>query len=115
MVIVDEVPPFIWQGADALQHWSGDLASDAQQHGITDQKVTLGRTTRLESSGDRAYAIVDAVYSFKQNGVANARSRTDDVRAEQSDCRLAHQRLGLDRTQGTTGARDSYLSPMVAG
>jgi hypothetical protein len=70
LVIIDEVPPFVWRGHDAFKSWNQDLASNDQKLGITDQLVTLGETTRVELSGDRAYAVVAAVYTYKQKGVA---------------------------------------------
>ena len=70
LVIIDEVPPFIWRGAKAFQAWSTALASASKQAGITDQMVTISAPTRTESSGDSAYVIVPAVYTYKEKGVA---------------------------------------------
>jgi hypothetical protein len=70
LTIVDEVPPFIWRGADAFTAWAAALQADAKAHGETDQMVTLGKMTRSETSGDRAYVVVPAVYSFKRGGTA---------------------------------------------
>jgi ketosteroid isomerase-like protein len=70
LVIIDEVSPFIWRGAKALQTWVADLDRDAKKHGITDQKVTLSPPTRVETTAAEAYVIVPTVYSFKENGVA---------------------------------------------
>jgi ketosteroid isomerase-like protein len=63
--IIDEVPPYLWQGADAFKSWANDLGSDASKNGITDAWVALGDTVRQEIDGDNAYVIVDAVYTFK--------------------------------------------------
>jgi hypothetical protein len=70
LVIIDEVPPFIWQGHDAFKTWSADLAANDKTLGITDEAVTLGDTTRVERTADRAYAVVAVVYTYKQKGVA---------------------------------------------
>lgn len=70
LVIVDEVPPFLWRGAQALKTWAADLEADAKKHGMTDQKVTLSPATRVESNGRDAYVVVPAVFSFKQGDVA---------------------------------------------
>jgi hypothetical protein len=70
LVIIDEVPPFIWRGTKAFQAWSTALDSVSKQAGITDQMVTISAPTRVESSGDSAYVIVPAVYSYKEKGVA---------------------------------------------
>jgi ketosteroid isomerase-like protein len=70
LVIVDEVPPYLWRGAKAFQAWSTDLQNDATKNGMTDATVTLSAPTRMESSGDQAYVVVPAVYAFKQRGSA---------------------------------------------
>ena len=74
LVIIDEVPPFMWRGADALKSWAADLTADAKKAGMTEQKVTLGRATRAEVIGNDAYVVVPAVYSFEQGGVAKRES-----------------------------------------
>ena len=70
LFIVDEVPPFAWNGAKAFQAWAGDLESYAKANGISDQMVTIKAPTRTEINGVHAYVIVPSVYSFKQKGVA---------------------------------------------
>jgi ketosteroid isomerase-like protein len=68
--ITDEVPPYLWRGPQALQTWSADLESDALKRGITDPAVTISAATREETTGDQAYVVVPAVYTFKEKGVA---------------------------------------------
>lgn len=70
LVILDEVAPFLWRGARAFQQWSTDLDNDAKKKGITDQMVKIGAPTRTETSGDQAYVVVPAAYTFKERGVA---------------------------------------------
>jgi hypothetical protein len=70
LVIVDEVPPFLWRGPRAFQQWSTDLDTDAKKQGMTEPMVKLGTPTRTEVSGDHAYVVIPAVYTFKQRGVA---------------------------------------------
>lgn len=50
--------------------WSTALDSISKQAGITEQMVTISAPTRTESSGDSAYVIVPAVYTYKEKGVA---------------------------------------------
>lgn len=70
LAIIDEVPPYHWQGAQAFQAWSADLGLDVQKKGLTDARVTLGTPTRQETDGDSAYLVVPAVFTFKQRGMA---------------------------------------------
>jgi hypothetical protein len=69
LVILDEVPPYLWTGADAFKAWSAALDTDAKKQGMTEPMVTISAPTRVESSGDRAYVVVPAVFTFKLRGV----------------------------------------------
>ncbi len=68
LVIIDEVPPYQWQGPGAFKAWGDALAAYDKSQGITNEFVKLGEITRTEVGGDRAYVIVDVVYRFKQHG-----------------------------------------------
>ena len=70
LTIIDEVPPYLWHGPQAFASWSADLAGFDKAQGITDEAVTIGASTRTETTGERAYVVVPAVYVFKQGGVA---------------------------------------------
>jgi ketosteroid isomerase-like protein len=70
LAIIDEVPPHLWRGPQAFQAWNADLDSDAKKRGMTDPKVTISAPTREETSGDNAYVVVPAVFTFKENGKA---------------------------------------------
>lgn len=68
--IIDEVPPYLWEGPKAFETWAADLAKNDAAAGITEEKVTLGAVTREVASPDTAYVIVAATYTFRQKGVA---------------------------------------------
>ena len=68
--ILDEFPPHAWQGATAFADWGKDFNDFAQKNGITDPVVTLGKTLHVDITGDRAYVVVSATYSYKQKGKA---------------------------------------------
>jgi hypothetical protein len=70
VTIIDEVPPYIWQGPKAFETWAADLAKNDAATGVSEEKVTLGAVTREVVSPDAAYVIVAATYSFRQKGVA---------------------------------------------
>jgi ketosteroid isomerase-like protein len=69
LVILDEVPPFLWRGPQAFKTWAGSLDAYAKQHGHTDQQVTLSKPTRVEMDGDNAYVVVPAAFTYKEKGV----------------------------------------------
>jgi ketosteroid isomerase-like protein len=66
--IIDEFPPHFWHGANAFGDWGQDFGADAQKKGVTDPVLTLGKARRIDVTGDHAYAIYSATYTFKQRG-----------------------------------------------
>jgi hypothetical protein len=70
LVIIDEVAPYLWRGAQAFQAWAADLERNDKKRGVTDQKVSIGAVKRIESDGTSAYVIVPSSYTYKEKGVA---------------------------------------------
>jgi hypothetical protein len=68
MTIIDEVAPYSWTGASALTGWAGDLIGGDAKAGITGESVAISAPSRIETSGETAYVVVPAVYSFKDRG-----------------------------------------------
>ena len=66
--IVDDFPPHAWQGPTACSDWATDFDADAKKRGITDAIVTLSKPWRVDVTGDRAYAVFPAKYTYKQHG-----------------------------------------------
>jgi ketosteroid isomerase-like protein len=66
--IIDEFPPHEWHGAGACAKWAGDYEANAKKEGISDGVVTLGKPRHVDVTGDRAYVVVPANYTFKQKG-----------------------------------------------
>ncbi|HLY37367.1 MAG TPA: hypothetical protein VKU61_04985 [Candidatus Binatia bacterium] len=66
--IIDEFPPYGWQGATACADWATDFDTFNKKNGITDPAVTLGKARHIDVSGDRAYAVFPAAFSYKEKG-----------------------------------------------
>jgi ketosteroid isomerase-like protein len=66
--IIDEFPPFEWNGPGSCAKWAADYESDAKKNGITDGIVTLGTPKHVDVAGDRAYVVIPSNYSYKQKG-----------------------------------------------
>ena len=66
--IVDEFPPYAWQGATACADWANDFEANAKKNGITDSVVTLQKPKHVDVTGDRAYVVVPANYDYKARG-----------------------------------------------
>jgi ketosteroid isomerase-like protein len=67
-VVIDELPPYLWQGPTACADWANDYDADAKRKGITDGFVKVSKPTHVEITGDRAYLVVPTAYTFKRNG-----------------------------------------------
>jgi hypothetical protein len=61
-------PPYAWQGATACADWANDFDAFNKKDGITDPIATLGKPRHVDITGDRAYVVVPATYTYKQNG-----------------------------------------------
>ncbi len=63
--IIDEFPPFHWQGC---QEWANAYAAAVKQYVMTEVKVTLGKPLHADVSTDRAYIVMPAAFSYKTKG-----------------------------------------------
>jgi len=66
--IVDEFPPYGWQGATACADWANAFDADNKKNAVTDPKATFGKPRHVDITGDRAYVVVPASFAFKQKG-----------------------------------------------
>ena len=66
--ILDEFPPHEWHGTGACAKWVSDFDADAKKKGITDGVVTLSKPSHVDITGDLAYVVIPAGYTFKQKG-----------------------------------------------
>jgi ketosteroid isomerase-like protein len=68
MCIIDEFPPHEWHGAGTCSKWLADYDADAKKNGITEGIVRISKPRHVDVTGDRAYVVVLADYTYKQNG-----------------------------------------------
>lgn len=68
--IIDEIPPHLWVGADALRRWGRDLEAASKAGGFSDESVTLGNASREDINGNAGYVVVPVVFSYKEKGAA---------------------------------------------
>jgi hypothetical protein len=66
--IIDNFPPFLWKGSDALSQWLEDYGRDMEAAGISDTKSKLGPAKYIRIDGDRAYVAVVDTYTYKRKG-----------------------------------------------
>ena len=66
--VMDDIPPYEWHGAGACASWAKDYDAFAQKNGMTEVSGTIGKPRQILVTGDRAYAIVPATFSFTKDG-----------------------------------------------
>ena len=74
LTITDEVAPYSWKGPHAFEGWVHDLMADDAKAGLSGESVAISAPSRIETSGDSAYVVVPAVYSFKDHGAPMSES-----------------------------------------
>lgn len=67
-IIIDDFAPHAWQGANACMDWANALMANDKAAGITNEKVTLGKTWHVSATGDRGYAVYTTTYTYKLKG-----------------------------------------------
>jgi hypothetical protein len=70
LAIVDDLPPFHFQGPTASSDWERAFSAEAENTEITEHAMRLLDATYLNVAGNRAYAVVPAVFSFKRRDEA---------------------------------------------
>ncbi len=70
VVIVDELPPYQWQGEGAFGRWLADLGKHDEAAGVSNGHMAVGKTVREEIGPNSAYIVLSTVYQFLQNGTA---------------------------------------------
>ena len=65
--IIDEFPPYHWQG-NACTDWANDFEAFNKQAGITEPIATLGKPRHVDITADRAYVVAPATYTYKEHG-----------------------------------------------
>ncbi len=66
--IVDEFAPHLWMGPHAAQDWAAAYDKHAAATGVSEGKVTYGKATRIEMTGDLAYVVMPTKYLYKEHG-----------------------------------------------
>jgi ketosteroid isomerase-like protein len=68
--IVDDTAPYYWGGTHAMESWLADRGKEMEADGVSEGDAQLGQLTREEITGNHAYVIVPATYTYRQKGMA---------------------------------------------
>jgi ketosteroid isomerase-like protein len=56
-VIIEDIPPYRWDGAGAVMAWLKAMGANAQRLGATEVAMELMASARTEVDGNRAYSV----------------------------------------------------------
>ena len=68
--IIDEFPPYTWNGAKAFDDWSAAFDANSKALGVTDPKVTLGAPVVKNITSGQAYLTYPSLYTYKLKGIS---------------------------------------------
>ena len=66
--IIDEFPPYAWQGATSCADWARDFEAFNKTNGISVPIATLAKPKHVDITGEHAYVVAPATYTYKQGG-----------------------------------------------
>jgi ketosteroid isomerase-like protein len=67
-VILDGMPPHLWDGPSAAGDWYRDVLNEGEQHGASHYFVALGHPLHNDITGDSAYVVVPSTMTFDLTG-----------------------------------------------
>jgi len=96
-VVIDDIPPYEWRGPGACANWAKDYDRNAQQTGLSNATGTIGKPKQFIVTGDRAYVVLPATFSYTQKGkaVKNTATVTFSLRRTTDGWRITAWTWGL--------------------
>ena len=67
-VVIDDLPPHVWQGPGACSNWFKAFEAWASKAGATHAVITLGEIRHLEFDADSAYLVAPVTLSYTKAG-----------------------------------------------
>jgi ketosteroid isomerase-like protein len=67
-VVIDDLPPYVWQGPGACSKWFKAFETWASKAGVTNAAITLGEIRHLDFAGDFAYLVAPVTLSYVNAG-----------------------------------------------
>jgi ketosteroid isomerase-like protein len=62
--VIDDFPPFFWNGKNALAEWGKAFGIETERRSIVKTSMTLGKATLVDVRDDHAYVVVSATCFF---------------------------------------------------
>jgi hypothetical protein len=67
-VVIDDLPPHVWQGPGACSRWYKAVLAWAATTDVTHATITLGATSHLEINSGYTYLVAPVTLSFLKEG-----------------------------------------------
>jgi ketosteroid isomerase-like protein len=67
-VVIDDLPPHVWQGPGACSDWFKAFEAWASKGGVTNAVITLGEIRHLDFDGGFAYLVAPVTLSYTKVG-----------------------------------------------
>jgi ketosteroid isomerase-like protein len=67
-VVIDDLPPHVWQGPGACSDWFKAFEAWASKAGVTNAVITLGEIRHLDFDGGFAYLVAPVTLSYIKAG-----------------------------------------------
>ena len=103
-VVIDEFAPFHWDGIGA---WGQSFGAYNGQNAITGATTKILRFRHINVGGGHAYAVLDVVYSYKQNGVVRHEKGSDLFVLTKTDAGWRLQSFAWASAGGVDGGADA--------
>ena len=71
-IVIDDFAPHVWSGPNACADWAIGFVADNKKNGSTDLALTLGTPWHVDITGDTAYVVVPANFTYTANGKREA-------------------------------------------
>ncbi len=70
--IIDDIQPYVFQGSAACTEWWDALHALDKQAGISAERLAIGTPKRVVVTGDHAYVVTPAIFSYSLKGKATS-------------------------------------------
>ena len=67
-VVIDDLPPHVWQGPGSCSKWFKAFEAWASKAGVTNAVITLGDIRHLDFAGGFAYLVAPVTLSYTKAG-----------------------------------------------
>jgi ketosteroid isomerase-like protein len=67
-VVLDEIPPHVWQGSGACAAWGDAYVAWAKSNGVTAPFESIGKLHQIDISGEFAYVVQSTSFSWTEKG-----------------------------------------------